>query len=63
VFSVTILEIEKEAVPLSLSETHETHSEHATHESHSLLDHWWPLLVILFGLLFVTLLVSFHPTT
>jgi hypothetical protein len=26
------------------------------------LDRWWPLLVILFGILFVTVLVSFHPT-
>ena len=25
------------------------------------LDRWWPLLVILFGVLFVTMLVSFHP--
>jgi len=30
-------------------------------KSESLLDRWFPLLVILFGLLFVTLLVSFHP--
>jgi hypothetical protein len=29
--------------------------------SESWLDRWWPLLVILFGLAFVTLLVSFHP--
>jgi len=27
------------------------------------LDRWWPLLVILYMLMFVTLLVSFHPTT
>ncbi|RZU42163.1 hypothetical protein BDD14_3710 [Edaphobacter modestus] len=26
------------------------------------LDRWWPLLVILFGLLFVSCLVSFSPT-
>jgi len=26
------------------------------------LDTWWPLLLILFGALFVTILVSFHPT-
>ena len=26
------------------------------------LDRWWPLLVILFGVLFVSILVSFHPT-
>jgi hypothetical protein len=25
------------------------------------LDRWWPLLVILFGVLFVTILVSFKP--
>jgi hypothetical protein len=27
------------------------------------LDRWWPLLVILFGVIFVSILVSFHPTT
>jgi hypothetical protein len=27
------------------------------------LDRWWPLLVILYGILFVSILVSFHPTT
>jgi hypothetical protein len=51
----------KEAV--LLTETHETHSEHAAHESHSFFDRWWPVLVIAYGILFVTLLVSFHPTT
>jgi hypothetical protein len=25
------------------------------------LDRWWPLLVIAFGLIFVTILVSFKP--
>jgi hypothetical protein len=25
------------------------------------LDRWWPLLVILFGLIFVSVLVSFKP--
>ena len=28
----------------------------------SWLDRWWPLLVILYGVLFVTVLVSFSPT-
>ena len=27
----------------------------------SWLDSWWPLLVILFGVIFVTVLVTFHP--
>lgn len=31
-------------------------------ESGSWLDRWWQLLVILFGLIFVTFLVSFSPT-
>jgi len=31
-------------------------------ESGSWLDRWWQLLVILFGVLFVTMLVSFSPT-
>jgi steroid 5-alpha reductase family enzyme len=26
------------------------------------IDRWWPLLVILFGVLFLTFLVSFNPT-
>ncbi len=30
-------------------------------QKESMLDRWWPLLVILFGLLFVTLLVTFSP--
>jgi hypothetical protein len=28
----------------------------------SWLDRWWPLLLISFGLLFVTLLTTFSPT-
>ena len=31
--------------------------------SESWLDRWWPLLLITFGLIFVSVLVSFHPTT
>jgi hypothetical protein len=27
----------------------------------SWLERWWPLLVILFAVAFVTLIVSFHP--
>ncbi|MGF7181568.1 type II secretory pathway component PulF [Tunturiibacter psychrotolerans] len=27
----------------------------------SWLNSWWPLLVILFGVIFVTVLVTFHP--
>jgi len=30
-------------------------------ESGSWLDSWWPLLVILFGLIFVSILVTFSP--
>jgi len=30
--------------------------------SESWLERWWPLLVILFGLIFVTMLVTFSPT-
>jgi len=29
--------------------------------SESWLDRWWPLLLIIFGVAFVTFLVSFHP--
>jgi steroid 5-alpha reductase family enzyme len=31
-------------------------------ESMSWVDRWWPLLVILFGVIFVTVLVTFNPT-
>jgi hypothetical protein len=27
------------------------------------LDRWWPLMVILFGLIFVSILVSFKPVS
>lgn len=27
------------------------------------LDRWWPLLVILYGVIFVSILVTFSPTT
>jgi hypothetical protein len=32
-------------------------------ESVSWLDRWWPLLVIGYGVIFLTVLVSFSPTT
>ena len=31
------------------------------HTSESWLETWWPLLVILFGMVFFSILVSFHP--
>jgi hypothetical protein len=34
----------------------------ATQNSSHWLDTWWPLFVILFGILFVSWLVSFHPS-
>ena len=33
----------------------------STHNTTHWLDHWWPLLLILFGIAFVAWLVSFHP--
>jgi len=33
----------------------------SAHESKSWIDTWWPLLVILFGVLFISTLVFFHP--
>jgi len=33
----------------------------ASHNSSRFLDDWWPLFLILFGILFVSFLVSFHP--
>jgi len=35
----------------------------SSHESHSLVERFWPVLVIVYGVLFVSMLVSFHPTT
>ena len=32
-------------------------------DSQSWMERWWPLLVILFGVLFVSILVSWHPHT
>ena len=31
-------------------------------ESQSWLDRWWPLLVILYGVIFVSVLVTFSPS-
>ena len=31
-------------------------------ESQSWLDQWWPLLVILYGVIFVSVLVTFSPS-
>lgn len=33
----------------------------SSHESEPWIDRYWAVLVILFGLLFVTFLVSFNP--
>ena len=30
-------------------------------ERESSMDRWWPLLLILFGVAFVSVLVTFHP--
>lgn len=32
------------------------------HEQDSVVERYWAVLVITFGVLFVTLLVSFHPS-
>jgi hypothetical protein len=34
----------------------------SSNESVFWVDRWWPLLVILFGIAFVTFLISFKPT-
>jgi len=36
-------------------------SEQHHHHEEFWLDTWWPLLVILFGITFVTILISFKP--
>ena len=33
----------------------------ASHDSRHWLDTWWPLFLILFGVTFVSFLISFHP--
>lgn len=32
------------------------------HETQGWLDRWWPLLVILFGVIFVATLIFWHPS-
>ncbi len=34
----------------------------SSHEKPFWLDTWWPLFVILFGVIFVLFIVLFHPT-
>jgi len=34
----------------------------SSHHSEPWIDTWWPVLVIAFGIVFVTFLVSFKPT-
>jgi hypothetical protein len=34
----------------------------SSHQSEPWIDTWWPVLVITFGIIFVTFLVSFKPT-
>jgi hypothetical protein len=45
-----LLSLKKEDVAMSSSS-----------ESASWLDRWWPLLVIIFGVIFVSVIVSFSP--
>jgi hypothetical protein len=33
----------------------------ASHDSNNFMDTWWPAFLILFGIIFVACLVSFHP--
>jgi len=58
-FSVRIRRGSYEEVAMSSSS--ESESELVSESGHW-FDTWWPLLVILYGLLFVTVLVSFAPT-
>jgi hypothetical protein len=52
------------STPLVLGYDQEVDKENVEMSSSSepWLDRWWPLLVILYGVLFVTVLVSFSPT-
>lgn len=43
-----------------MSSPHESHT-HESHNSGRWIDTWWPVLVILFGSLFISALVFFHP--
>jgi hypothetical protein len=53
----------KEASPhMSAHDPHD-HAQIQNHAIDRWIDHWWPALVIAFGLLFVTLLVTFNPHT
>ena len=33
-----------------------------THHSESFLERWWALFVIIYALLFISLMIFFHPT-
>jgi hypothetical protein len=35
---------------------------HEVHETTPWIDRWWQVLLIVFGLIFTTVLVSFKPT-
>lgn len=39
----------------------QSHESYEMHDSQSWIDTWWPLLVILFGALFLSTFVFFHP--
>jgi hypothetical protein len=34
----------------------------SSHDKPSWLEAWWPLFVILYGVIFVSFIVFFHPT-
>jgi hypothetical protein len=36
---------------------------HDSHNNEPWIDTWWPLFLVLFGLLFVTLLTTFRPAS
>ena len=44
-----------------MSSPHESHKAHKLHGSNNWIDTWWPLLLIIFGLTFISVLVFFNP--
>jgi hypothetical protein len=38
-----------------------SHDSHDSHNDEPWLDTWWPLFLIIYGLLFVILLTTFRP--
>ena len=53
--------LHQEEVTMSSPHESQSHESHEVHGSRWSIDTWWPLLVIIFGLIFFSTLIFFHP--